>query len=222
MEDGIGSVDLVTQKGVNKLALSISGDQRVGRTGRVAGSATLTYGDLSFESADAQAIDAGSGKTAGRFSRLALSGQFAQPLGAGWSGEISARGQLASKNLDGTEKLSLGGATGVRAYPAGEAAGDNGWFGRLTLRRLVWEKPSSGILSVQLFAESGRVQRHHTPYVGSGVPNIRSLSGVGAGAMFRLGGLTLDVVGAVSLGSDAPTSDDFAPVRWWLQATWTF
>ena len=222
LRDGIGSVDLVTQKGVYKLMLSISGDRAMGRAGRAGGSITLTYGDLSLKSADAQAIDAGTAQTAGRFARLGFSGQFSQSLGSRWIAEVSARGQLASKNLDGSEKFSLGGAAGVRAYPAGEAAGDQGWFGRLALRRLVVEERGSGSLSVQLFAESGRVQRHHTPYVGSGDPNFRSLSGAGVGMTWRRGAWSLDVVGAVPVGSEDPTSDVSVPVRWWLQAAWTF
>lgn len=222
LRDGIGSVDLVTQKGVYKLMLSISGDRAMGRAGRAGGSITLTYGDLSLKSADAQAIDAGTAQTAGRFARLGFSGQFSQSLGTRWIAEVSARGQLASKNLDGSEKFSLGGAAGVRAYPAGEAAGDQGWFGRLALRRLVVEERGSGSLSVQLFAESGRVQRHHTPYAGSGDPNFRSLSGAGVGMTWRRGAWSLDVVGAVPVGSEDPTSDVSVPVRWWLQAAWTF
>ena len=49
LRDWIGSVDLVTQKGVYKLMLSISGDRAMGRAGRAGGSITLTYGDLSVE-----------------------------------------------------------------------------------------------------------------------------------------------------------------------------
>ena len=34
--------------------------------------------------------------------------------------------QLANKNLDSSEKFTLGGIGGVRAYPSGEASGDEG------------------------------------------------------------------------------------------------
>jgi hemolysin activation/secretion protein len=40
--------------------------------------------------------------------------------------QLLANAQFADKNLDSSEKLSLGGATGVRAYPSGEASGDEG------------------------------------------------------------------------------------------------
>ena len=43
--------------------------------------------------------------------------------------------QFASKNLDISEKMSLGGSTGVRAYPSGEANGDQGYVLNLELRQ---------------------------------------------------------------------------------------
>jgi len=39
---------------------------------------------------------------------------------------FSARGQVSSCNLDASQKIILGGPTGVRAYPVGEAAADEG------------------------------------------------------------------------------------------------
>ncbi|MBC7610296.1 MAG: ShlB/FhaC/HecB family hemolysin secretion/activation protein, partial [Polaromonas sp.] len=39
---------------------------------------------------------------------------------------VSLQGQRATKNLDNSEKFSLGGASGVRGYAAGEATGDSG------------------------------------------------------------------------------------------------
>ena len=46
-------------------------------------------------------------------------------------------GQLADKNLDTAEKFYLGGPGGVRAYPQGEATGDQGYRLSGELRLLV-------------------------------------------------------------------------------------
>ena len=43
-------------------------------------------------------------------------------------------GQVASKNLDNSEKMGLGGPAGVRAYPTGEAYGDQGYILNLEAR----------------------------------------------------------------------------------------
>ena len=45
-----------------------------------------------------------------------------------------ASGQWADVNLDSSEGFSIGGMSGVRAYPSGEASGDTGWLAQLELR----------------------------------------------------------------------------------------
>lgn len=47
---------------------------------------------------------------------------------------LRGQGQLASKDLDSSEQFYLGGASGVRAYPQGDASGDMGWLGSAELR----------------------------------------------------------------------------------------
>lgn len=37
------------------------------------------------------------------------------------------QGQIASKNIDSSEQISLGGPYGIRAYPVGEGSADEGW-----------------------------------------------------------------------------------------------
>ena len=47
---------------------------------------------------------------------------------------LSYTEQWASKNLDTSEKFSLGGPNGVRAYPGGEGSGDAGFVGTVEMR----------------------------------------------------------------------------------------
>ena len=47
---------------------------------------------------------------------------------------INLHSQLASKDLDGSEQFSLGGADGIRAYPQGEASGSSGYQATAELR----------------------------------------------------------------------------------------
>ena len=46
---------------------------------------------------------------------------------------LKAQAQKAGANLDSSEEIYLGGANGVRAYPQGEASGDNGYLGSIEL-----------------------------------------------------------------------------------------
>jgi hemolysin activation/secretion protein len=87
---------------------------------------------------------------------------------------LALAGQQASKNLDSSEKFSLGGPTNVRAYPTGEASGDEGWRGTLELRH-------SLAASVQgvLFYDFGSVKINKTPF--AILANDRQLAGAGFG-----------------------------------------
>jgi hemolysin activation/secretion protein len=49
-----------------------------------------------------------------------------QRLGNSTDVLMKLSGQIASHNLDGSERMYLGGANGVRAYPQGEGSGDEG------------------------------------------------------------------------------------------------
>ena len=75
--------------------------------------------------------------------RLALYGAFSQ--------------QFTNKNLDPSEKFSLGGPNAVRAYPQGEGSGDEGYFATLETRyRLPYEDSLPGSLVMTAFYDFGR------------------------------------------------------------------
>ncbi len=95
---------------------------------------------------------------------------------------VSGAGQIAGKNLDSSEQMSLGGLEGIRAYPTNEGSGDNGFLARAELRNNIYD-------GVQLlgFYDAGWIQQHEDPWAGwnSGrptEPNAYWLQGVGVGA----------------------------------------
>lgn len=75
-------------------------------------------------------------KTEGRWSKGVFDGSYIQQLDKSGSLDLYLRlqGQKASRNLDSSEKLFLGGANGVRAYPQGEGSGDEGFLANAELR----------------------------------------------------------------------------------------
>ena len=87
--------------------------------------------------------------------------------------------QFASKNLDSSEKMSLGGPSGVRAYPVGEASGDEGYKYSLDVKYNLINNNSLGNLSGSIFYDYGKI----TQYKEVGTTNVRnnnySLSGYG-------------------------------------------
>lgn len=87
--------------------------------------AKLTTGRLNFDSEFARQMYRTAG-TEGRYTKGEFSATAVQRLGNRADVLVKASGQLASRNLDGSERMYLGGASGVRAYPQGEGSGDEG------------------------------------------------------------------------------------------------
>jgi hemolysin activation/secretion protein len=85
-------------------------------------------------------------------------------------------GQWSNKNLDSSERFTLGGASGVRGYPSGEATGDLGYQLKVELQR-----EFSGALSGFAFMDSGRIRVDSKPWWGSSPTNTYSLHSAGLG-----------------------------------------
>ena len=71
-------------------------------------------------------ITTGEKSTEGTYSKLNFNFSRQQILDDGLSLLVTASWQIASKNLDSSEKIYLGGASGVRAYPSNEGGGSEG------------------------------------------------------------------------------------------------
>lgn len=99
--------------GIKAYTLTLSGNQFDEFAGGGANSASL-------------AITTGEKSTDGNYSKLNINLTRQQTVHPDLSLLISANWQLASKNLDSSEKIYLGGASGVRAFPSNEGGGSAG------------------------------------------------------------------------------------------------
>ena len=95
--------------------------------------AKITTGALVMDSSWAQLMAQSNG-TEGRYTKGELNITAVERLGSRADVLIKGSGQIASRNLDGSERMYLGGANGVRAYPQGEGAGDEGVMGTVETR----------------------------------------------------------------------------------------
>ena len=94
---------------------------------------------------------------------------------------VAMSGQMTSKNLASAEKMSLGGANGVRAYPTGQAIGDQGFLFTTELRYIVPKlQVLSGDVTFAGFYDAGRVQVNNNPLNVTSA-NFQGLSGYGLG-----------------------------------------
>lgn len=92
--------------------------------------------------------------TEGRWSKTVLDCSHLQNLGGRWDVLFKFQGQKASRNLDSSEQLYLGGANGVRAYPQGEGSGDEGFLVSAEVR---YHTPIKGLM-LSAYLDGGHVQ----------------------------------------------------------------
>jgi hemolysin activation/secretion protein len=181
-------------------------------------SLVYTRGDLSFADDNAARSDAQIARTAGIFDKLALTCRRQQYLSPRLSMDWRFTGQTASKNLDSAEKLTLGGAGGVRAYPQGEASGDQGYLLAGEFRWLLPQGPKSGnAFYLVNFYDYGEVEINREDRSGSGDGNRRSLSDAGLGLIWARPGFNLRLDYAHKLGSETAQSDSDSDGRFWVQ-----
>jgi len=145
----------------------------------------INVGVLSF-GLDAQGVaDKATADSAGNYAKLSYSLSRLQRLPKDFSFFAVFSGQFASKNLDSSEKFILGGSSGVRAYPVGEASGDESY--RLTTEvryDLPLQVISSNVQFVAFF-DTGHIKLHNSPWTNSITnatgKNRYELSGAGFG-----------------------------------------
>lgn len=172
--------------------------------------ASIVAGNLELDAASAALDDSGL-DTRGHYAKLAFQLTRLQRLTDRLSLQVRASGQRAAKNLDSSEKLSLGGAYAVRAYPQGEASADDAWLANLELRYA--PAPAWQLFG---FYDAGGGRISHRPVAGT-ADNRRTLSGAGLGVNLALpASINLQAFAAWRTGSE-PTSDDDRSPRLWLQ-----
>jgi hemolysin activation/secretion protein len=128
----------------------------------------MVVGNLD-RSDDAQnlADDLQGAKTQGSFAKFTYNLARLQRLTDQLSLYATINGQQASGNLDSSEKFILGGPSGIRAYPIGEASGDHGWVINTELR---WDVPYAlpvGKLQLVGFIDTGHVTLHDRVFPGA-------------------------------------------------------
>ena len=156
--------------------VGITGNQQLDPKTSVDFDATLTYGKLSMDSWYAQLRDALGGDTEGSFTKFSFDGTLVRSLGHRTDVMEKISGQLASRNLDGSEQLYLGGANAIRAYPQGEGSGDDG-ITSTTEFRYYTDVPG---LILSTYFDIGHAKLSHDGHAGS-----ETLKGWGLAASYQ-------------------------------------
>ncbi len=182
LHDNRDSTATYESKSSQSMPVALQFDYRDAFDGITYGSVSWTPGKLKLD-AGLTAVDYY--KSNGRFRKVNLDVVRLQSLPAGFSLMAHLSWQQANKNLDSSEKLSLGGASGVRAYPSGEATGDEGGLAQLELRY------AAGAYTPYAFMDAGRITVNADPVAAS--DNRRSLRGSGLGLRYQQQAWSADV-----------------------------
>ena len=213
LQDNRDSTQTYESKSSRSMPLALQFDYRDTFDGMTYGSVSWTPGKLKLD-AGLTAVDYYA--TKGSFHKFNLDVVRLQSLPAGLSLMAHLSWQQADKNLDSSEKLSLGGASGVRAYPSGEATGDEGGLVQLELRY------GAGACTPYAFMDAGRITVNAKPAPAS--DNRRSLRGSGLGLRYQRQAWSADLALAWRTTGGRPlseTNSDPKP-RVWLNLEYRF
>jgi len=141
---------------------------------------TSKLGYVDLQGSPNYSADQSGDKTHGRFAKLAASIKLKMPVQSKLNLTLYGEGQLANKNLDSSEKMYLGGANGVRAYPESEGSGTEGIRVAADLEYRLADN-----LVGSVFVDGGRVRQNKTNLSGVTGPNLYSLKGYGFSATYQ-------------------------------------
>ena len=220
LDDRIAASNTDNEKTARVVHAGAAGDLRDGFFGGgiTAFQALAFTGRLLLHTPDLIDTDNATARSRGRYTKLALGLNRLQSVTENLRLVLNYTGQVAWDNLDSSEKMSVGGMSGVRAYPPGEAAGDDAHLFQAELRYNAGER-LGGQLVPMVFFDHARSRLNHETWAGFSGPNIRRLSGAGVGLEWsRPGQLFARTWYARKVGDEAATADNDRSGRFWLQA----
>jgi len=178
------------------------------------GVASWTYGSLSLDDT-LRTTDEASARTEGRYNKLNLDIARIQKLPSAFTFFTRFSGQWSPRNLDSSEGFGLGGSNGVRAYPVGEAYGDEGWLTQIELRYAI------GPVAPFAFYDLGRVTVNAERWDTS--KNDRTLAGPGFGVRTQYQNWHMEATLAWRTVGGTPQSDTMDRIpRGWVTASYRF
>lgn len=220
-QDKTDSTASITDKRARVLTASLYGNHsdNFGAGGVSVYSLAFSSGNIDLQTPSVWAMDAATAQSSGHYNKLGFSFARLQNVTDSVSLYASLNGQLASKNLDVSEKMELGGMYAVRAYPEGEAYADEGYVltleARMQLRK--FSERQSGHMQLIAFVDAGTVTTNKNPWAPG--TNRRTLSGAGVGVNWTVtNDFVVRAYYASKLGHGVATSAPDASGRFWIQA----
>ena len=219
--------------GISKFNAGVSG-ALLGEKQNLSYAVTAGLGNLNINNAAQLTNDLSQSgaQTSGRFSKLNLNLNFNSSLPIkNTSARLSLNGQVASKNLNSSEQLYLGGPDSVRAYPVAQGGGSQGYVASLEVSHSYEDG-----LQLGAFFDVGVIQQYKTNWSTSlqgstQADNIYSLRATGLMAKYGWNNFQLQAALAYRLGQNplhtstgAQLNSDnaYRSVQAWVKGTYSF
>ena len=152
--------------------------------------------------------------TEGGYQKTNFDFYYIQKINDTLTAHLTLSGQKSWNNLDSSEKFFIAGYNGVRAFPQGEASGDDGFFGSLELRQAL----GNSNFKLAAFYDVGWVNMvHDNPF---GNSESRYLQGAGLGLIYQQPGdwyARIDYATPVGNRYSNSYGHDMNGI-WWFQA----
>jgi len=211
---------LKTEKQVQSINFGLAGNflDKLNGAGQNSFDVSLVAGELEMD-AVSRAADDITARSNGGFTKAYYMLSRLQRLTDSNTLAASLSGQWAGDNLNSSDKYSLGGPFGVRAYPQGEANGDEGNLLSLELRHRFIPQ-----LQGVLFYDYGHVRINHNDFAAGA--NTRTIAGAGIGVnalLFNRLQLNSYLAWRTQGGipQSEPASEEKTP-RFWVQLSGEF
>lgn len=183
------------------------------------------FDDSGSVNAGSVAVTTGEKSTEGSYSKINLNLSRQQIIQEDLSLLVSASWQVASKNLDSSEKIYLGGSSGVRAYPSNEGGGSEGRTLTTELRQRLAER-----WTLSGFYDYGWAVVHRNTATPASNPGNYNLQGYGISlAWMGPHGLDLKATAAQRINTNPlqsaqgmDTDGTYKSTRYWLNASMAF
>jgi hemolysin activation/secretion protein len=217
LDDQLKAVSFEVIKNIGLLGAGLAFEHRdaLWGGGYTSAAGTLSSGNLDIKSALALALDQSplGFHTNGPFTVFSYQASRLQSIVERTNLFLGASGQVASTNLDSSQKIALGGPHAVRAYPSSEALSDEGIVGTAELRYSV--TPS---ITVSGFYDIGWGKFNNTPPP-TVTDNDTTLRGYGLG-LYWSAPWGMSVSASVAWRDSAPaTSAPDRQPRWYFQVS---
>ncbi|HLA72328.1 MAG TPA: ShlB/FhaC/HecB family hemolysin secretion/activation protein [Steroidobacteraceae bacterium] len=219
-EDEVRTLGIDEDKRIDGYSsLGLSGELRDSFNGLNNYSVAVSSGRLGLDDADAAEADQQSYRAAGRYFVYSLAFSRLQALTSRDSLFLGTHAQFASRNLDSSEKFSLGGMNMVRGYPESDSPGDQGVTLTWEYHRLLGQA-LNGRWSSSLFGDYGFGRVHKTP-LATDPDNTRDIHSHGVSLDYG-NDRGLSIHGFVAWRGDAPAQSDDRGARLFIQTSYAF